>query len=59
MYKIVQIYEKRIDNALKARDNCYGKWGYDYWSKVAGILLHNLNKLLEKDKKNGSLDYYH
>ena len=55
----VKIYEKRIDNAFKARDNCYDEWGYNYWSKVAGQLLHKLNLILEKDKKNGSLDYYH
>ena len=54
---IVELYEKRIESALKARDNCEpDAWGYNYWTGVAATLLRNLNKIINKElkgKENG------
>lgn len=49
---VVQLYEKRIENAYAARDRCADEWGYNYWNKVAGELLRNLNKILHEKGQN-------
>ena len=42
--KTIQLYERRIDNAMAARDRCgYGSWGFEYWTRVSTILLRKLN----------------
>ena len=49
---IVQIYEKKIEAALTARDNCkIDAWGYNYWTGVAAALLRKLNIIINEDLK--------
>lgn len=41
----IQLYERRIDNAMTARDRCAkGSWGETYWNRVIAALLRKLNK---------------
>lgn len=50
--KTIQLYEKRIDNALTARDRCaLDSWGYEYWSRVVAILLRKLNLGINKEER--------
>lgn len=47
--KEFQLYEKRLDNCLKMRDNFnHGQWGYEFWSKTFAACLHNMNIKLRK-----------
>ena len=42
--KEFQLYEKRLDNCLKMRDNFKeGEWGYKFWSETFSKCLHNMN----------------
>jgi len=50
--KTIQLYERRIDNALTARDRCaLDSWGYEYWGRVVAILLRKLNLGINKEER--------
>lgn len=59
MIKMVQLYERRIENAYTARDNCKtDSWGYNYWEGVAGHLLHSLNtRMHSKNLRDIKVEY--
>jgi len=43
----VALMEKRIDNAMSARDHCKpGSWGDNYWSGVVLYLLRQMNRYM-------------
>lgn len=43
--KEFELYEKRIDNCLKARDMCSeDSWAYQFWQRTAMTLLRTLNR---------------
>ena len=47
----VKLMEKRIDNAMTARDNCKpDSWGDNYWSGVIASLLHTMNRYLSDEQ---------
>ncbi len=33
------IMERRIDNCIRARDNCKSEWGKNYWTTTLMILF--------------------
>ena len=42
--KRYQLYERRLDNCLAARDRCVeGSWGYNFWQKNFAELLRKMN----------------
>jgi len=42
-----QLYERRLENCLKARDRCKeGSWGWTYWQDCFTILLRRMNREL-------------
>ena len=53
--RIVQLYERRLDNCLNARDACgEGTWGWTFWQKTFTILLRRMNLQLTGAKCYGS-----
>ena len=58
--QIIQLYERRLDNCLFARDRCVeGSWGWKFWQSRFTLLLRRLNietrTLCKKDLKRFSL----
>ena len=42
-----QLYERRLNNCLAARDRCKeGSWGWTYWQDCFTILLRRMNREL-------------
>jgi len=56
MDKIISdLYEKRISNARKARDNCKpDSWGWDFWNYVAIQLQTKLDYERKKYETSGT-----
>lgn len=46
-----QLYERRLDACLFARDRCEeDSWGWNYWQNCFTILLRKMNKELNNGK---------
>lgn len=52
-----QLYERRLDNCLFARDRCKeGSWGWIFWQDRFAILMRKMNQELTGVKCYGSTD---
>jgi len=52
---IFELYERRIDNAMYAANNCKeDSWGQQYWHSVAAALLRKLNRMMNEGELNAN-----
>lgn len=52
---IFELYERRIDNAMSAANNCEeDSWGQQYWQSVAAALLRKLNRMMNEGELNAN-----
>ena len=57
--KLVQLYEKRIDNCVVAAKQCKdGSWARDFWDRTEKTLLRNLNYIISNDGKCNEIYSY-
>ena len=53
--RMIQLYERRLDNCLMARDSCEeDSWGWTFWHSRFTILLRQMNVELTGAKCYGS-----